>query len=142
MRSQTIYYVRLSINVEWTSRKAQSRPRRPPPRKCFRASEMTRKATTGRVPPQFNHVPDLRSLPHRGQTRVQTPKPTGLNGTDWRCLGGFRQFRGSYARFSSIIGYAPQTPTSLESARKGGSDHVIISHILFWHFVTPMRASA
>ena len=25
-----------------------------------------------------------------------------LHGTDWRCLGGFRQFRGSYARFSSI----------------------------------------
>ena len=25
-----------------------------------------------------------------------------LHGTDWRCLGGFRQFRGSYARFSSV----------------------------------------
>jgi hypothetical protein len=24
-----------------------------------------------------------------------------LHGTDWRCLGGFRQFRGSYSRFSS-----------------------------------------
>ena len=62
-------------------RLTEGRPRRPPPRKCFRASEMARKAPTGRVPPQFHHVPDLRSMPHRSRTRVQTPKSTGL--TTW-----------------------------------------------------------
>jgi hypothetical protein len=56
-----------------------------------------------------------------------------LHGTDWRCLGGFRQFRGSYARFSSITTrVCPPDPYTIgkRSERRFGPCNNIIYFIL------------
>ena len=40
------------------------------------------------------------------------------------------------------LGYAPTTPTAMESSQRGPPNGTKMSLYIFWHFVTPMRASA
>ena len=40
------------------------------------------------------------------------------------------------------LGYAPPTPTSMESSQRGPPNGTKMSLYIFWTFVTPIRASA